>query len=174
MAAPAVDPEGLRERLWGKAQERWGEDRSRTLGCLAKEARVDRSTLHRILVGGKTRKPHGDTLERVAKAVGVAPDWLLYGPGSPQLALLSAESEPDQSAGAGEPADQVLAALRSIEHLPRDVRIRACRAAVTALLSSVASDGTPAPAEGYRILMILDALQSPPPKRTGGKSETRS
>ena len=49
---------------------------SRTIVGVAKAARIDRTSLHRLLRGEGKRGPHLDTVRVLARVCGVSFDWL--------------------------------------------------------------------------------------------------
>jgi hypothetical protein len=64
-----------------------------------------------------------------------------------------------EEAGNADPTLQVSAAIQRLRHYPRELQVRACRAAVAAMLDVVASAGLLMP-EGYQSLAYLDGMQS--------------
>jgi transcriptional regulator with XRE-family HTH domain len=59
---------------------------------LAKLAGIQQGSLSELETG-ETKRPRGDTLVRIAKALQVDPDWLITGTGSPARAL---QPDPEQ------------------------------------------------------------------------------
>lgn len=154
---------GMRSRMRKVIADRYGDWSPASLRDLAASARVAYTTLARFVAykepERRTQSLRPAVLRAVALALDIRPEWLLDGQGDQQLGfwpiLVSEEAESEISS----PIDQVLTALRGLEHLTPETVLRACRAAVAAMLDTSSSQGEVMPAEAYRCLMRLDALQ---------------
>jgi hypothetical protein len=119
---------------------------------------VSKSQINRIRAG-ETRKPHSSTLSRLAEHLGTTAQWLRHGVAAEQTDAFAVAFPSKEEAGNADPTLQVASTLRSLRRYPRDLQVRACRAAVAAMLDVVASAGQLMP-EGYQSLAYLDGMQS--------------
>lgn len=55
-----------------------------SLHRVARDAGIDRKTIRILLRGQRKLRGHVDTIEAIAKAVGVSPGWLAFGEGNMQ------------------------------------------------------------------------------------------
>lgn len=88
---PHPDIEGLRFRLeeaLGKNEQKW----------LAEHSGVEASTITRIIKGQALVGVPGDTIVRLARALGVSPGWLLAGDGPKRAIWVQAEVQPQTQA----------------------------------------------------------------------------
>jgi hypothetical protein len=154
-----------RERVLDLVNERYGEVTAKTVTMLAVDARLSYTTLARYLLYPQdraTQKLRRSTLRSIAFALDVRPDWLDSGVGTQQLAFWPALL-PTDTEDAGDPIEHVTAVVQMLDSLKSETRLRACRAAVAAMLTSVSGAGEVLPPEAYRRLMHLDALHREPP-----------
>lgn len=156
--------EGVRRRLREAIEIARGEVTTRVVREVSVEAGVNYTTLARYLLWPEAKRTTAlrqSTLNAVALAVDADPGWVKEGQGQMQLShwpLLhkeSAESElPD-------PHGEVLSLLQQLREsdLPDAVRVRAYRAAVSAIIEEVAAEGRTVGHTAYRSLMRLDSLR---------------
>jgi transcriptional regulator with XRE-family HTH domain len=157
----------IRDRLTELIRGKYGKVAKATVRAVCKEAGVHYTTLARYLLveENRTESLRPSTLRALANALDANLGWILDGKGHIQGSLWpilhrdSAESEvPD-------PHAQVLAVmeqLRDIPDLPESVRLRAYRAAVSAVIDVVSAERRTIGHNAYRCLMRLDALRREP------------
>jgi transcriptional regulator with XRE-family HTH domain len=118
---------------------------------------LSKSQINRIRAG-ETRKPHSSTLSRLAEHLGTTAQLLRHGVDTQQTDAFAVAFPSREEAGNADPTLQVSSTVVSLRRYPRELQVRACRAAVAAMLDVVASAGQIMP-EGYRSLAYLDGMQ---------------
>lgn len=149
----------LNERLTDLIEERWGGVDSSAVRELADEAGVAYSTLARLLLyEGKqaTRSPRRRTINSVARALDVNPNWLADGKGSRQLGLWPVILDDDDVEDVQAPVDELASALQELQGLPAEIQLRACRAALASILNVVVTRGGRVTGTLYNHLIRLD------------------
>lgn len=161
---------GLRERLTTAISAGLGSIEPSTLRRLAKRARVSYTTLARFVrydagksrsgrprqVSGKLRRA---TLEALAVQLEVTADWLETGAGSRQLGLWPILVANEAETKPADPIVELRSVAEQLDHLPEDVRVKAARAAVAAILEVTVDCNCSVGAPAYRSLIRLDALR---------------
>ena len=163
--------EGVRRRLGELIRQEHGEVSPSALVLLSAKARVHYTSLARYLLypqQKRTRALRRQTLEAVAIALDVNPQWLRDGQGPRQLGLWPILLPAPAEGAVANPDEQVPMVLDLIRALPQQVRLRAYRAAVAAVIEVVTSEGKSPGDEAYRCLMRLDALRRSPRTRAAG------
>ena len=153
-----------RRRIEGLVRKRFGELSTLVVRRLAQECRVSYTTLARFLLYGgrqRTSRLRRGTLDRMALFFDVNPTWLTTGQGTRQLDLWPILVSADAEARVDGPIQELERTVAAIRMLPESVAVQACRAAVAATIDVCSARGVPLPAEVYRGLMRLYALQRP-------------
>lgn len=167
----ALQREGVRRRLGDLIRQQHGEVSSSVLGSLSTKARVHYTSLARYLLYPKQKRTlalRRQTLEAVAIALDVNPQWVRDGQGPKQLGLWPLLLPAPAEGAVENPDEQVPMVLDLIRSLPQQVRLRAYRAAVAAVIEVVTGEGKSPGDEAYRCLMRLDALRRSPTTRAVG------
>jgi transcriptional regulator with XRE-family HTH domain len=123
---------------------------------LAEATGLSRSQINKIR-NGTTRRPHLSTLRRLADRLNVTVEWLRDGARFQQLDAFAIALPTPQEAETADPATKLVVLLKTLEDYSRDVQVRACREAVSAILDVLASAGELMP-EAYQTLAYLDGL----------------
>ena len=156
-ALQSTFPDRLREAVKG----RYGSLDREALSRLARDAGVHYTTVARLVLYPKSRRttfPRRSTLNAIALALDVNPGWLSEGQGTQQLGLWPILLPVGAESTVGEPVEQVRVVVRHLTSLPDWLLLKACRAAISAALEVVVSNGAMVSPEVYRCLMRLDAL----------------
>jgi hypothetical protein len=112
-----------------------------------------------------TTAPRPSTISAVALALGVSPNFLQTGVKTVQkeipFDLPARYAEPPSD----DPVDSLMNVIKGICDLPKEMKTRACRDAVDAILAAVAQAGAMMPAAAYLSMMHLDAMQRREPAK---------
>jgi hypothetical protein len=167
----ALQHAGVRRRLGDLIRQRLGQLNPSALASLSAKAQVHYTSLARYLLypeGKRTLALRRKTLDAVAIAVDVNPQWLRDGQSPKQLGLWPLLLPVSAEAAVDNPHAHVLAVFQQLEALPERVRVKAYRAAIAAVIEAVAGENETLGAEAYRCLMRLDALRRSPATRAAG------
>ena len=158
----------VRARIKKEIEKRRGPISPGVLRQVAADARIAESTLSRLFryEGVKaTTSPRPSTVSAVALALGVSPNFLLTGVRTVQkeipFDLPARYAEPPSD----NPIDSLMNVVKWIRDLPKDMKTRACRNAVDAILATVAEGGAMMPPAAYLSMMHLDAMQRREPAK---------
>jgi hypothetical protein len=165
-----VQLEALRRRLGDLVKRKHGDLSPSSVRAVSKKARVHYTSLARFLlypVDKRTSSLRASTLAAVAVALDANPQWVRDGQGQKQLALWPILLPTAAEAVVSDPAEHVKLVLEQVTTLPRMVQVRACRAAVSAMLDVVAQEGQTLDDQAYRCLMRLDAIRRSSARQVG-------
>ncbi len=165
-----MNDDAIRRRLAEAVADKHGSCGSRTVRLVAEGAGIEYTTLARFVLYGterdssdasvrQTRKMRRGTLAAVANALDIRLEWLLDGQGARQLGLWPILVQNDAESPGG--VDEIGELEHVIEDLrPRStsVRIKAARAAISAVLDALVAAGEVGTPQSYRSLMRVDAL----------------
>jgi transcriptional regulator with XRE-family HTH domain len=125
---------------------------------LAEHTKISLSQINRIR-SGKTARPHLNTLRTLAAALNTTVAWLRDGVHEEQLDAFAATIPSVEEAKKADPLEKVRVLLNELRFLPREAQVKACRAAVSAMLDALAGAGQMVP-EAYQSLVYLDGIGS--------------
>jgi hypothetical protein len=161
---PALTDDELRDRLQTLFEERHGPIARDSLRRFAVSAGVQYTTLARYFgmygIEQQTKRLQYGTIKAVLQGLGVN-DLPLDGEmGDRQLDLwpVIVRSEPLLESGS-DPIGKLEEALRQIREYPQFAQVHASRAAISALLASLADTGQLAPPAAYDCLRQLDEMR---------------
>lgn len=152
----------MRTRLARVLEEHseYGEVTTETVRALAEKASLSYSTLARYLLyepPNRTESLRRSSVVAVARALDLNPNWLRDGQGSRQLGLWPvavSDVEPDDDV---EPLAELRRSLLCLEDLPKELQLRASRAALSAILETVVENDGELRGELYEALVKVDA-----------------
>ena len=159
----AAQKEGVRNRLAEAAMATYGELSPSNVTLLAKKSGVHYTSLARYLLypEKRTGELRRRTLDAVALALDVNPEWIRDGQSQRQLSFWPKLLQPSAEIAEPNPDHQLGLVLTQVKTLAPPVRVLAYRAAVAAILEAVTNEGANLDGEAYRCLMQLDALRRP-------------
>ncbi len=123
---------------------------------LAESTNLSPSQINRIR-SGDTKNPRRSTLLGLAVSLNTTVEWLRDGVDAQQLDAFAITIPTPREAELVDPTIKVRMVLESMKSYPRDLQVRACRAAVSAALNVVAAAGQLMP-EAYQSLAFLDGV----------------
>jgi len=160
-----------RNRLTQAITEKYKGLETEGLRRLASDAGVSYSTLARYVryKPGKddarqvTHNPRKSTLEALALQLGVSFSWIWDGQEPKQLGLWPLLVASCAETAPSDPRQELKTVLELLEEVPEGVRIKAARAAVSAILEETVRNKCMIGPKAYRALIRLDALQGAQP-----------
>lgn len=167
----SLQHEGIRRRLGEVIRQSHGELNAPVVSSLSLKARVHYTSLARYLLYSRDKRTlalRRQTLEAVAVALDVNPQWLRDGQSPKQLGLWPLLLPASAEGSVANPDEQVFAVLREVGALPERIRLRAFRAAIAAVIEVVANEDQSLGDGAYRCLIRLDALRRSPKTRATG------
>lgn len=157
--------EGVRRRLAELIKHAHGEVSTKTVRAVAQKARVSYTTVARFILekGDKrTNALRASTITSLAIALDAEAGWLRDGQGQRQLScwpLLLRDFAESEIPDPHEEVISLLQQLQGLREISDAVRLRAYRAAVSAIIEVVTAEGQSIGHDAYRSLMRLDALR---------------
>jgi len=157
-------PTGLKNRLLEKIKEKYGSTTTQALRSLARDARVDYTTLARFLLYSADRRtsvPRRRTVASLALALDTTSEWLTSGVKAQQRDIFPFVLPVDHGTPAtSDPLELLETLLEGLRSLPRPVQIIACRDAAASVLAATTHNRRMLPAKAYLAMMQLDAMQA--------------
>ena len=166
----AAQQEAVRRRLGELIRSKLGELTPSSVRTVSRKARVHYTSLARFLLypaEKRTMSLRESTLAAAAVALDANPHWVRDGQGQKQLAFWPILLPTLAESVVSDPAEQVRLVLEQVVLLPRMVQVKACRAAVSAMLDVVAEQGQTLDDQAYRCLMRLDAIRRSATRQAG-------
>lgn len=163
MQAHPSDPEAVRSHLCALVEQRYGGLSRDALRRAAREAGIEYTTLARYFGvytnGRQTRRLQASTLRSLLEVLQADPPARPGGRAHEQIDLWPVLVRPEPEAFLPDPITRLNELMAHVRSLPYEVRVRACRAAVSAVLASVADMGESVPDDSYELLRQMDSLQ---------------
>lgn len=158
----AVDWTKVRERLRQLVTNAEGDCTPSTVWRATRDVDVRYETVARFLhlYDGADQQSHSmrySTVEKLAVALDTQTDYLLYGLGTVQRSFWPLVHQTEAQLNDLDPVEELRKAVLGLDTLPRELRLKLCRAALSAILDAAVIQGQPLPVRLHETLLSLDA-----------------